>query len=62
MDKRDKFRPILSNNETDWLDYKITRSEVNMELRIAKKEYYSSNIALKTLIPKKPGKNRQYFR
>ena len=43
----------MSNNEADWLDYKITRSEVKMELRKAKKEYYSSNIAAQNFNPKK---------
>ena len=47
MNTRDNFKrkTILTNNENDWLNFKTTRNKVNIELRNAKKDYYSSKIA-----------------
>ena len=58
MNTRDNFKrkPILRNNENDWLNFKTTRNKVNIELRNAKKYYYSSKIAGQNLIQKNLGK------
>ena len=53
MNVRDKIKQkaILTNHENDWLDFKTTRNKVNIELRNAKKDYYSSKIAGQKLNP-----------
>jgi hypothetical protein len=44
---RDKLKRKAINTklETDWSNYKKVRNQVNIELRNAKKNYYSSKIA-----------------
>ena len=59
MNTRDNFKrkAILTNNENDWLIFKTTRNKVNIELRNAKKDYYSSKIADQKFNPKKAWKS-----
>ena len=40
-----KRKAIITNLENDWLNYQRTRNKVNIELRKAKKDYYSTKIA-----------------
>ena len=47
----------MTNNENDWLTFKTTRNKVNIELRNAKKDYYSSKIADQKFNPKKAWKS-----
>ena len=56
---RDKLKrkAILTNLENDWLNYKTTRNKVNIELRNAKKDYYSSKIAGQKFDPKRAWKS-----
>ena len=55
MNTRDKFKrkAILTNHENDWLNFKTARNKVNIELRSAKKDYYSSKVAGQKINPKK---------
>ena len=59
MNTRDRFKrkAILTNNENDWLNFRTTRNKVNMKLRNAKKDYYSSKIAGQKFNPKKAWKS-----
>ena len=59
MNTRDKFKrkAILTNNENDWLNFRLTRNKVNIKLRNAKKDYYSSKIAVQKFNPKKAWKS-----
>ena len=59
MNTRDKFKrkAILTNRENDWLNFKTARNKVNIELRSAKKDYYSSKIAGQKINPKKAWKS-----
>ena len=59
MNTRDKFKrkAILTNHENDWLNFKTARNKVNIELRSAKKDYYSSKIAGQKINPKKAWKS-----
>ena len=51
-------RKVISTNlENDWFDYKTSRNKVNIELRNAKKDYYSSKIAGQKFNPKKAWKS-----
>jgi hypothetical protein len=56
---RDKLKrkAILTNLENDWLNYKTSRNKVNIELRNAKKDYYSSKIAGQKFDPKRAWKS-----
>ena len=47
IDTRDKLKrkEIITKLGTDWLNYKRTRNQVNIALRNAKKNYYSTKIA-----------------
>ena len=47
INTRDKLKRkvIITNLENDWLNYTRTRNRVNIELRNAKKDYYSTKIA-----------------
>ena len=47
INTRDKLKrkAIITNLENDWLSYQRTRNKVNIELRNAKKDYYSTKIA-----------------
>ena len=56
MNTRDK-KAILTNHENDWLNFKTARNKVNIELRSAKKDYYSSKIAGQKINPKKAWKS-----
>lgn len=58
MTARDKLKrkAIITNLETDWLNYKKVRNKANLELRKAKKEYYSHKIAGQKFNPKDPRK------
>ena len=40
-----KRKAIITNLEIDWLNYQRTRNKVNIELRNAKKDYYSMKTA-----------------
>ena len=59
MNTRDRFKrkAILTNNENDWLNFGTTRNKVNIKLRNAKKDYYSSKIAGQKFNPKKAWKS-----
>ena len=59
MNTRDRFKrkAILTNNENDWLNFRTTRNKVNIKLRNAKKDYYSSKIAGQKFNPKKAWKS-----
>ena len=59
MNTRDKFKrkAVLTNHENDWLNFKTARNKVNIELRSAKKDYYSSKIAGQKINPKKAWKS-----
>ena len=59
MNTRDKFKrkAILTNHENDWLNFKTARNKVNIELRSAKKDFYSSKIAGQKINPKKAWKS-----
>ena len=59
MNTRDRFKrkAILTNNENDWLNFKTTTNKVNIKLRNAKKDYYSSKIAGQKSNPKKAWKS-----
>ena len=59
MNTRDRFKrkAILTNNENDWLNFRTTRNKVNIKLRNAKKDYYSSKIAGQKSNPKKAWKS-----
>ena len=59
MNTRDKFKrkAILTNNENDWLNFRLTRNKVNIKLRNAKKDYYSSKIAGQKFNSKKAWKS-----
>ncbi len=46
INTRDKLkRKAIITNENDWSNYQRTRNKVNIELRNAKKDYYSTKIA-----------------
>ena len=47
----------MTNNENDWLNFRLTRNKVNIKLRNAKKDYYSSKIAGQKFNPKKSWKS-----
>ena len=59
INTRDKLKrkAISTNLENDWFDYKTSRNKVNIELRNAKKDYYSSKIADQKFNPKKAWKS-----
>ncbi len=59
INTRDKLkRNVISTNlENDWFDYKTSRNKVNIELRNAKKDYYSTKIAGQKFNPKKAWKS-----
>ena len=48
-----KRKAIFTSLEQDWLNYKISRNEVNIKLRNAKRNYYSTQIAGHKLYPKR---------
>jgi hypothetical protein len=52
-----KRKAILTNLENDLLNFKTARNKVNIELRNAKKDYYSSKIAGQRFNPKKAWKS-----
>ena len=56
---RDKLKrkAIIIKLETDWSNYKKVRNQVNIELRNAKKNYYSSKLADQKSNPKKAWKS-----
>ena len=55
---RDRFKrkAIITNLEIDWLNYKTTRNKVNIQLRNAKKDYYSTKISGQKCNPKEAWK------
>ena len=59
INTRDKLKrkAISTNLENDWFDYKTSRNKVNIELRNAKKDYYSTKIAGQKFNPKKAWKS-----
>ena len=58
INTRDKLKrkAIITNLEGDWENYKRIRNRVNIELKNAKKEYYSTRIADEGTNPKKAWK------
>jgi long-subunit acyl-CoA synthetase (AMP-forming) len=54
INKRDrsKRKAIIKNLEADWLVYKQTRNKVKIEMKKAKKDYYSKRIAGQKQNPK----------
>ena len=58
INTRDKLKrkAIITNLECDWENYKRIRNKVNIELKNAKKEYYSTRIADEGNNPKKAWK------
>ena len=50
-------KAITTKTETDWSNYKKIRNQVNVDLRNAKKNYYSSKIANQKHNPKKVWKS-----
>ena len=59
INKRDKLKrkATFTSLEQDWLNYKISRNEVNIKLRNAKRNYYSTQIAGHKLDPKRAWKS-----
>jgi hypothetical protein len=59
INTRDKLKrkAIITKLETDWLNYKRTINQVNIALRNAKKNYYSTKIAGQKCNPKKAWKS-----
>ena len=59
INRRDKLKrkAIFTSLEQDWLNYKISRNEVNIKLRNAKRNYYSTQIAGHKLDPKRAWKS-----
>ena len=57
--QRDKLKrkAILTNLENDWSNYKTSRNEVNIKLRNAKSNYYSTKIAGQKFDPKRAWKS-----
>ena len=55
INERDKLKrkAIITKLETDWSKYKRTRNQVNIKLRNAKTNYYSSKIFNQKYNPKK---------
>ena len=51
------FNAKKIRSKNDWFDYKTSRNKVNIELRNAKKDYYSSEIAGQKFNPKKSWKS-----
>ena len=50
-----KRKYIITKLETDWSNYKKVRNQVNIELRNAKNNYYSSNLLIKNVTQRKHG-------
>ena len=63
INTRDKLKrkAIITNLENDWLNYTRTRNRVNIELRNAKKDYYSTKIADDKSNPKQAWKTIKQF-
>ncbi len=59
INTRDKLKrkAIISKSEVDWINYKTARNKVNIELRNAKQNYYSTKIAGQKCNPKKAWKS-----
>ena len=57
--QRDKLKrkAILTNLENDWSNYKTSRNEVNIKLRNAKRNYYSTKIDGQKFVPKRAWKS-----
>jgi hypothetical protein len=55
---RDRFKrnAIITNLDIDWLNYKTIRNKVNIQLRNAKKNYYSTKISDQKCNPKEAWK------
>ncbi|CAB3998795.1 Hypothetical predicted protein [Paramuricea clavata] len=51
-----KRKAIITNLEIDWLNYKTARNKVNIQLKNAKKDYYSTKIAGQKHNPKEAWK------
>ena len=51
-----KRKAIITNLEIDWLNYKTSRNKVNIQLRNAKKNYYSTKISDQKCNPKEAWK------
>ena len=59
INKRDKLKrkAIISKSEIDWINYKTSRNQINIELRNAKQNYYYTKIAGQKCNPKKAWKS-----
>ena len=59
INTRDKLKrkAVISKSEVDWINYKTARNQVNIELRNAKQNYYSTKIAGQKCNPKKAWKS-----
>ena len=59
INKRDRLKrkAIFTNLEQDWLNYKTSRNEVNIKLRNAKRNYYSTQITGHKHDPKRAWKS-----
>ena len=51
-----KIKATISKSETDWVNYKAARNQVNIKLRNAKQNYYSTKIAGQKCNPKEAWK------
>ena len=51
-----KLKATISKSETDWVNYKAARNQVNIKLRNAKQNYYSTKIAGQKCNPKEAWK------
>ena len=54
INKRDKLKrkAIISKSEIYWINYKTSRNQINIELRNAKQNYYSTKITGQKCNPK----------
>ena len=59
INTRDKLKrnAIISKSEIDWINYRTSRNQVNIGLRNAKQNYYSTKIAGQKGDPKKAWKS-----
>lgn len=62
INTRDKLKiKAASKTETDWVNYKVARNQVNIKLRNAKQNYYSTKIASQKCNQKKAWKTINNF-
>jgi hypothetical protein len=63
INKRDKLKrkTIISKSEIDWINYKTSRNQINIELTNAKQNYYCTRIAGQKCNPKKLGNQQTTY-